>query len=314
MNKFIELIENAESIAIFGHIRPDGDCVGSSLGLYNYICEQYDGKKVSVFLEEIPSKFNFLKGADKILHEKTDDVYDLGISLDCSDTDRHGIFMDIFAHSKKKACIDHHRSNLGFGDYYYCDPDASSTSEIVCRFIDMNKISKEVAECLYLGIIHDTGVLKYPCTSEATMQYAGKLISLGARSQYIIDETFYKVSYKQNLLTGRALLDSKLYLDGKVIESVITREIFEQFDAGKEETEGIIDKLRVTDGVEVAIFSYQLDDDTFKFSLRSIEKIDVSSIAVAFGGGGHYRASGFEAKGDYQKNLEKVLEMIKQQF
>ena len=86
MNKFIELIENAESIAIFGHIRPDGDCVGSSLGLYNYICEQYDGKKVSVFLEEIPTKFNFLKGADKIMHEKTDAVYDLGISLDCSDS------------------------------------------------------------------------------------------------------------------------------------------------------------------------------------------------------------------------------------
>ena len=267
-----------------------------------------------MFLEEIPTKFNFLKGADKIMHEKTDAVYDLGISLDCSDTDRHGIFMDIYANAEKKACIDHHRSNLGFGDYYYCDPDASSTSEIVCRFIDMDKISKEVAECLYLGIIHDTGVLKYPCTSETTMQYAGKLISLGARSQYIIDETFYKVSYKQNLLTGRALLDSKLYLDGKVIESVITREIFEQFDAGKEETEGIIDKLRVTEGVEVAIFAYQLDDETFKFSLRSIEKIDVSCIAVAFGGGGHYRASGFEAKGNYQENLEKVLEMIKQQF
>lgn len=314
MIKFFEQIKKATTIAILGHIRPDGDCVGSCLGLYNYICEQYEGKKVVVFLQETPERFAFLKGADKIVHEPVDEVFDLAISLDCGDRDRHGEFMNIFASAKETSCLDHHRSNEGFGDYFYCDPDASSTCEIVCRFVDMDKLSTEAAECLYLGIIHDTGVLKYPCTSEQTMNCAGKLISLGARSQYIIDETFYKVTYKQNRLCGKALLDAKLYLDGKVIETCITKEIFDEFEAGKAETEGIVDKLRVTEGVEVAIFSYQLNEDTFKFSLRAIEKVDVSIIAVAFGGGGHYRASGFEAKGDYQENLKKVLDMIEPQL
>lgn len=312
MRELLDQIEQAKSIAILGHLRPDGDCVGSCLGLYNYIQDNYE-KEVVVFLEPIPDKFSFLTGSDKICHTPVNRVFDLAVSLDCGDRDRHGIFFDVFGNAKTTACLDHHRSNLGFGDYYYCDADASSTCEVIYRHIQEENISTACAECLYLGIVHDTGVFKYAACRESTMQIAGKLLSKGVDAQRVIDDTFYKVTFAQNQLTGKALLNAKLHLGGQVISTCVTREMFEEFHAGKDETDGIVDKLRVTEGVEVAIFVYQLQD-SYKYSLRSIRKVDVSKIAVSFGGGGHIRAAGFEAKGDYEENLNRILSMIEEQL
>ncbi len=314
MKEFMNKIQAADTIAILGHIRPDGDCVGSCLGLYNYISDNMPDKIVRVYLEPIMDKFKFLKGADLIVNTPDDLSYDLAVSLDCGDTDRHGEFSCIFANARDTICLDHHRSNKGFGNYFYCDPDASSCCEVLCRFLDMEKVSFDAAESLYLGIIHDTGVLKYPSTSEETMKCAGKLISKGVRTQYIIDETFYKVTYRQNRLTGQALLNAKLHLNDKVISTCVTKEMFEEFQATKDDTDGIVDKIRVTDGVEVAIFVYQLEEAVYKFSLRSVSYVDVSKIAVAFGGGGHIRAAGFEARGDYNKNFKLILDMISEQL
>lgn len=316
MNKelFLKKIEAADTIAVIGHIRPDGDCVGSCLGFYNYIAENYPHKTIVVYLEEIAPKFRFLNGADRIVHETCDKVYDLAVSLDCGDTDRHGAFAPIFQNAKDTVCLDHHRSNQGFGEYFYCDPDASSTCEIIYRHIDRELISRGCAECLYLGIVHDTGVFKYPSTSRETMEIAGELISKGARSQYVIDETFYKVTYVQNKITGEALLSCDLALDGKVIFTCITNEVFDKYGATKDDTDGIIDKLRVTEGVEVAIFAYQLSEEVFKYSLRSVSYVDVSKIAVSYGGGGHIRAAGFEAAGPYEDVLSRIIDMVAMQL
>ncbi len=314
MKRFFELLEKQHTIAIVGHIKPDGDCIGSSLGLYNYILDNYPDKKVDVYLQPINDKFKFLNGTTNIINEPKDFDYDLSISVDCSDTDRHGEFANIFKCAKNTVCIDHHRSNQGFGDLYYCDPDASSACEVVSRFLEVDNISKSCAECLYMGIIHDTGVLKYSATSEETMYIVGKLIAKGIDTQFIIDETFYKVRYNQNRLTGKTLMDSKLYLGGKVIASCITRQDFEDFNATKDDTDGIIDKLRVTEGVEVAILGYQTGDNEYKFSMRSISYVDVSLISVHFGGGGHIRASGFSLEGNYDDSLEKILKMVEEQL
>lgn len=314
MNEFLEKIERSNTISIVGHIRPDGDCVGSCLGVYNYIIDNYSGKRVDVYLEKIPDKFMFLNGAETIIQETSNEVYDLSISLDCGDTDRHGRFAPVFANARDTICLDHHRSNKGFGNMFYLDADASSCCEVICRFLDMDKVSFHTAEALYLGIIHDTGVLKYPATSEQTMICAGRLMSKGVRTQYIIDETFYKVNYNQCRLAGQAMLSAKLAFDGKVIYTCVTKEMFEEFNATKDDTDGIVDKIRVVDGVETAIFVYQIDDNRYKFSLRSVAYVDVSRIAVSFGGGGHIRAAGFEAYGDYNANLNKVLSMIEEQL
>lgn len=314
MKEFLDKIMTAGKVAIVGHINPDGDCVGSCLGLYNFISDNYNDKQVDVYLQPIPRKFMFLKGAELIKHQPEDIQYDLCISLDCGDRDRHGDFAVVFAGAKTTACLDHHRSNAGFGDYFYLDADASSTCEVLYRHICQGDISLDTAECLYLGMVHDTGVFKYPATSEETMTIAGKLISKGVRTQFIIDETYYKVGYNQNRLTGEALLNSRLYCGGKVIVTCITNEMFERHHTTKEDTDGIVDKLRVTDGVEVAILAYQKGKSLYKFSFRSIEYVDVSKIAVSYGGGGHIRAAGVDIEGDFEATLKDILKMIEEQL
>lgn len=311
---FQNKIMNATTIAIMGHVRPDGDCIGSCLGLYNYLIENYPDKEINVYLEEVAAKFAFLPGADKVITSASDKIYDLAISLDCGDTDRHGKFGPIFDTAKDTIALDHHRSNLGFGNYFYCDPDASSASEVLYNHFEADKVSLNCATCLYLGIVHDTGVFKYSCTSESTMKIAGSLLAKGVNSQSIIDDTFYKVTFKQNKLSGEALLRAKLYLNDKVIVTCVDKELFDKYNATKADTDGIVDKIRVTEGVEVAIFAYQLSDTSYKFSLRSVSYVDVSKISVAFGGGGHMRAAGFEAKGDYEESLHKILHMIEEQI
>ncbi len=312
--KLIKLISAAESIAIIGHKKPDGDCIGSILGLYNYISDNFDKKTVDVYAEAFPSSFRFLSGARKIKHEIAKNSYDLAISIDVSDTDRLGKYAEIFNNSITTFCIDHHVSNKGFGDISYVDGNASSAAEVLCDLLDMDKFSDKTANCLYLGIVHDTGVFKYEATSRHTMELGGRLIELGAKHTYIIDETFYKKTYKQNMLMAKTILESMQYLDGKVIYGYISKGTFKQFKATNMDTEGIVEQLRLTDGVEVAIFAYQTGKNDYKFSLRSKTFVDVSRIATDMGGGGHVRAAGFDVKGELDDILGVVLGKIKQQL
>ena len=312
--KLHKLIAAADSIAILGHIRPDGDCIGSILGIYNYINDNYKNKTVDAYAETYSPNFKILSGARKIKHEPADICYDLAISVDASDTERHGKFGAVFSNAITTFTIDHHVSNQGFGDICCIDPDSSSACELICELLDMEKLSHSAAECLYLGMVHDTGVFKYSSTSERTMEIAGKLIALGARPNVIIDETFYKKSYKQNLLMAKTVLESTLYLDGKAISGYISKATFKQFKANTTDTEGIVEQLRLTEGVEVAVFIYQLTKKSFKFSLRSKEYVDVSEIATKFGGGGHVHAAGFETEGNVDDILGKVLTMVEEQL
>lgn len=311
--KFQHMIEQASSIAIIGHVNPDGDCIGSNLGLYNYIIDNYKDKKVDVYEESFSSSFKFLNGAKKIKRDTNGDSYELAISVDVSDVERLGKFKELYNTSISTACIDHHVSNKGFGDFCYIDPDASSACEALVDILDLEKISLNAAQSLYLGIVHDTGVFKYGATSRHTMEVAGALLEKGVDSAYIIDETFYKKSYKQNLLMSRVILESNLYEGGKVISGYISKEIFKEFKCTKQDTEGIVEQLRLTDGVEVAIFAYQLAKKSYKFSLRAKNYVDVNAIAQHFGGGGHIRAAGFSVE-DYEKTMEELLPMVKEQL
>ncbi len=305
-----QMISSADKIAIIGHIHPDGDCIGSILAMYNYITENYKGKTVQVYAESFPSSFRFLSGSRKIKHEPLNERYDLAISLDVSSLDRLGQFEDIYNSAISTVCIDHHVSNPGFGDLCYIIGGASSACEVLSDLLDMDKVGEKIANCLYLGMVHDTGVFKYSSTTRKTMELAGLLIEKGVKPDYIIDETFYKKTYKQNKLMSRVVLDSELYDDGRIIIGVATKNMFREYKCTTLDTDGIVEQLRLTDGVEVAIFAYQITRKGYKFSLRSKSVVDVSAIAVSFGGGGHIRAAGFETQ-DYSGAMKKVIEMAK---
>ena len=307
-------LDGITTVAISGHIRPDGDCVGSCLAVYNYICDNYPTIMADLYLEPIPEKFLFLKNADKIRHMKSTDgkkEYDLFIALDCGDVDRLGLSGQYFEVAKSTFCVDHHISNQSFADFNYIFPNASSTCELVYQLLDSSKITKEIAECIYLGIVHDTGVFQYSCAGPETFRVAAKLLEKGIDAPKIIEETFYAKSYAQNLVMGRALMESILFLNGTGIASFIRKDVMEFYGVGPKDLEGIVSQLRVTEGVEVAVFMYELRQNEFKVSLRSKEKVDVSRIAQYFGGGGHKKAAGFTMTGtpfDVLNNLSKQIE------
>ncbi|WP_044934628.1 DHH family phosphoesterase [Pseudobutyrivibrio sp. LB2011] len=313
-----ELLTNAKTVGISGHIRPDGDCVGSCLAMYNYIVTYYPNVEAHVYLDPIPNTFKFLKNADKIqdIHTVSEDtVFDLYIALDCSEGSRLGDAFNFFENAKHTVCIDHHFSNNGFSEFSYIIPDDSSTCELVYNQIGKEKITKDIAECLYLGIIHDTGVFQYSCTTEATMAAAGFLMTKGIDYPKICTDTYFAKTMVQNRMLGKALLGCKTYLDGKVIAAVITAEDMAEFGAESKHLEGIVQQLRDTTGVEVAVFLYELADGDFKGSTRATGDVDLTVITGVYGGGGHKKAAGFSVDTDKPWDvIDNIVSMVEKQL
>lgn len=308
-----KILEQAEKIAIGGHIRPDGDCVGSCMGMYLYLKENFPEKQADVYLEDIPESFKFLKDVSILRHEIDEtEVYDLFICLDCGDLDRLGFSAPLFEKAKHTFCVDHHISNQEFAEENYVVADASSTSELVYNLFDKDKISLNTAEALYLGIVHDTGVFQYSCASPSTFRAAAELLEKGVDVPTLIQKTFYEKTYAQNQILGRALLESILFMDGKCIASCMKKSVMDFYQVVPKDLEGIVSQMRNTEGTEVAIFMYELEPNLFKVSLRSGNLVDVSKIAQCFGGGGHKKAAGLTMAGssyDVLNNLSREIEL-----
>lgn len=312
MNEFIQAIEDAASIVLIGHMRPDGDCIGSTLGMCNYILDNYPDKRVDVYLGEFDECYKFLAGMEYVHHEIQEGrTYDLCLALDCAAYDRFGEFAVYYDTAKVRAVIDHHASNPGFGDICLVKAESSAACEAIYELLEHDRIGQGCAEALYLGIVHDTGVFKHSNTTRTTMQVAGELIALGANPTKVIDGTFYSKSFKQNHILGEALINSYLAEQDKVIITCLRKSIFDQYEASSVDVDGVVDQIRVTRGIEVAIFYYEYETDHYKFSLRSNHYVDVSKVALHFGGGGHVRAAGFDLIGSQTDTLQKVLEELR---
>ena len=291
LTHILDLVKDAETIAIAGHVNPDGDCTGSTLAMYNYL--KHTGKTIDVYLEPIGREFRDLPGADSIKNEVEDKVYDVFFMMDLGDTDRIGVASKLFETAKKTICIDHHITSKGIADENFILPTLSSTCEIVFEMMDVELITKDVATCLYTGIIHDTGVFHHSCTSKRTMEIAGELMAKGIDFAGIIDHNFYSRTYKQNQVLGRCLMESLLLWDGVGIVSYVTQKELDFYMVSNSDLGGIIDQLRLTEGVKVAIFIHEKEPHTYKVSMRStVPDIDVSKVAAFFGGGGHKMAAG----------------------
>ena len=310
-----EILKPADVIGISGHVRPDGDCVGSTLGLYQYIRNHYPEKEVTLYLEEIPDAFHIMPGVDQICHTADDEKkFDLYIALDCGDLKRLGDFATHWQHADHTVCIDHHKSNLSFGEENYIDPNASSTCELVYQCLDPKYINQDIAKCLYLGIVHDTGVFQYSCTSRKTMEIAGNLMEYGFNTSELIDKTYYEKTYDQNRILAKAVLSSRLFCQDQVIYSCVTAQDLSEFHVGTKDLDGIVNQLRITKGVEVAVFLYESGSQEYKVSMRSKKKVDVADIASGFGGGGHARAAGVTMQGTKEEILSKLLPEISKQL
>lgn len=310
-----ELLEGKQSVALGGHVRPDGDCVGSTMGLYLYLKENFPQIETDLYLESVPEAYSMIRHTDEVKSELPEGKsYDLFICMDCGDLQRLGFSRKLFLESKQTACIDHHVSNEAFADVNYIVPDASSTSELVYNLLDYDKMSLETAEALYMGIAHDTGIFRYSCTSPETMEAAAQLMRKGVDTAKITDRTYYEKTYIQNQILGKALLESIMVLDQRCIVSVVRLKEMEFFKAKPSDLEGIVSQMRQTKGVEVAMFLHETASQTFKVSLRSKEQVDVSRIAKYFGGGGHVRAAGVTMKGSVHDVINNLTALIEKQL
>lgn len=310
-----EMLQKAKTVAIFGHVRPDGDCIGSTVGLFNYIRDNYPQIKATVFVEGFPESYRLLKGTGETLPEYDGRPVDLAFLMDTPSFERCGAKgAECLTKAKFTCNIDHHISNpLNLCDVNIVEPEASSASEVLYYQLSKDKVSKDTANCIYLGIVHDTGAFKFSCTSKRTMNAVGDLIDKGCDFAKIVNETYYTRSHKQTLITGFALEKSKLALEGKVVYTYVTPADMERYGVLPVEMGTVVDTLREVSGTEVTIFLYPVNGK-YKISLRSNYVVDVNKIASVFGGGGHTRAAGGDTDLAPEKALEKLIALVKEQL
>lgn len=312
--KLLEECKDAKRIGISGHIRPDGDCVGSCLALYQYLRKAMPQAQVEVYLENPPETFGELKGFEEIQYPQGEQKpFDVYFALDCGG-DRLGGAEGYYRNAKKKINIDHHISNSGDGDVSLVQPQVGSCSEIVYSLLDKELVDGDIAKAIYIGMIHDTGVFQYSNTRPETLRMAAELLEYGFDFPGIIQETFYQKTYLQTQIMGRVLMESVRFLDGQCIVGWVDRKTMEFYDVSSKDFEGIVNQLRNIEGVECAIFLYETDLQEFKVSLRTSERVDAAKVVGHFGGGGHMRAAGCTMKGTFHDCVNNLSRYIAEQL
>ncbi len=313
MKTINEIIGNAKTVGIAGHVRPDGDCMGSCMSLYNYLVKNRPDLCVHIYLEFVDEKFKIIKNTDQInINGYDGTIFDLFISLDTASRDRLGFNLPFFENAKRTVCIDHHASNNGYADYNHIVPEASSASEVLYELLDTKLFDKSIAEPMYMGIAHDSGVFRFQTTTPKTMRIAAELMEFGINTNEILEETFFGKTYNQMMITAKIQSQTVLTMGGKCIYGYCTTEMMKEYGVAINDLDAVVASIRNVSGIEVAMFLYQLEEDLYKISLRSKRYMDVSKIAVQFGGGGHVRAAGFEVRGTLEDVIDKVLKKIKE--
>jgi len=302
--KVWEKIINSNNILLISHINPDGDALGSELALYPILKKM--GKKVTVFniTKPLPEYLDFLPNFEKVTNVLPNKV-DLTISFDCGSFDRLGI-------EEKPSFlinIDHHISNTNYGDINLIMPTYASTSQVVYDLLKNNnvKIDKESAICIYTALVTDTGSFQYENVNDKVFECASELVRCGVEVDYVSKMLFQRDRLSRLRLLAKAYDTIELCLDAKVAFVEVTKEMLEITGANKDDTDTIVNSVRNLATVEVACMLRE-ENEGIKISLRSKNYVDVSKIAIKYGGGGHIRAAGATIK---ESNFEKVKEMLK---
>ena len=321
-----KIIIEANKIGITFHTSPDGDAIGSALGLLNGLREL--GKDVYIISKDsIPENLMFLPYSEEINGETTEpkEGTDLVIVLDCGNVER--ISANLLDYSGMVINIDHHLSNDNYGFINYVDTEAAATAEIVFlllkeigyEFSVKEEILERIGRCLYTSLVTDTGSFRHSNVTKRTHEIAGILIGVGVNNSMIYNKLFDNRSINKLNFMGYAFQNAKLYFDGKVVVTVLDSDSLNKFNAEKEDTSDIIGNLLSIKTVEVAVLLKEVEEGV-KASLRSKYDFDVRKIAEMFGGGGHTKASGLMQKGvmlqiakdNILKAIEREIDLCKE--
>ena len=294
MSKKINLLETgnmllaAQKIVLCCHVSPDGDTLGSALGLARLL--EQNGKEVTVFVDDdINKSLSFIPGIDKVQRPEAGVIVeaDLFVVVDASSFDRVGICNEVVK-APVLLNIDHHISNTEFADYLYLDAEAAAAGEIMCDLFEAMgwEYDEAIAVDFYTAITTDCGSFRYSNTTSKTMQRAAKLLDYGVKPNEISDMLDIR-SRKTTELLAKVLPSLTFDYEGKVAHITITNDLYDK----ETQTDSFVSYPRYTEGVEVAVMFKAVEPEVTRVSMRS-SNVDVASVALSFGGGGHLRAAG----------------------
>ena len=306
-----KIIEESNTIYLVGHVNPDGDAIGSTYAIYFALKKM--GKDAHVVMPDHSTAFDFLPRIDE--HVKSIDVdhYDLLIALDASDNTRLVISKEEYDKAGKIIMLDHHQVTNPYGDFIHIDDSRSSASEIAyifLQYITDNNIDKDMATMLYAGIMTDTGCFNYANTSSRTLRVVAELIDIGAEHLMVnkmLNDTIKEAKLR---LVAKTIDNIESFYDNKLKYSYVPFEDIAALGIGDEDAEGMTNYLRSIEGTEFAVYVRGKSDGSIKVSMRSGGRVDVSKVAIEFGGGGHPRAAGYTMQDPYEIGKEKLIKAI----
>ena len=306
LSQVVELIENKSSFAITTHVRPDGDGVGSSLGLCWLLRSL--GKSAEVVLrDEIPVSYAQLPGADEI--KKVAEVngkYDAIFVIECSDITRPGIRG---LENQLTVNIDHHATSEHFGTINWIDQTASAVGEMIynlCKAIG-GRITKEIAECVYLALVTDTGSFHFPNTTERTLKVASELIKVGVKPARISEAVYNSYPWSRIELMRQVLATVRRNDAGNIAWLRQPLEMSENAGAVDGDNNGFVNIPLAAREVEAVVYMREVQPNTYRVSLRSKDNINVARVAERFGGGGHKNAAGCRVEGDWDARETEIV-------
>jgi len=311
LSQVVELIENKNKFGITTHIKPDGDGVGSSLGLCWLLRSL--GKSAEVFVRgDIPSSYRSLPGADAIRDiEQLDAEYDAVFVIECSDLDRPGIkgLEDQFTVN-----IDHHATSAHFGTINWIDSTASAVGEMIynlCKAIG-GRVTREIAECVYMALVTDTGSFHFSNTTDRTLKVASELIKAGAKPAEISEAVYNNYSWSRIELMRQVLATVGRDESGQVATLRQTLAMRENAAAVDGDNNGFVNIPLAARDVLAVVYMREVGKDEYRVSLRSKGDINVARVAEKFGGGGHRNASGLRIEGDWDEKERELVAAVRE--
>ena len=311
LDEILKQIQKAEKIVILTHESPDGDAVGSSLAM-KLIVEKLE-KTADVIIPEYSRLFNFLPSAEAIMTDSEIKNYDLAISVDCATLKRMAK-KEYFENAKTTIVIDHHGSNTMYGDLNYVNPVSPACCEVLAGMLKYYEIdiTKDIGTCLMTGIITDTGGFRHVGITPETFEFTADLIRLGVDVPDIYKRTLNTKTRANFELSKRVMDRMEILEDGKVTFTYMNKKDEEEVGAEPGDHEGLVEIGRDIEGVEVSIFIRQKEnEEAYKISMRSGNKVNVSDICFLFGGGGHPRAAGALIQGNVEQVKEKLMKEVR---
>lgn len=312
LSRAIDAIDGAERPALACHVTPDGDALGSMLALHHAL-RAADRRSVASFPEpfEVAPHYRTFPGLDTLAPPADfPDAPDVMVTFDCGSISRLGELVDAAKSADELIVLDHHASNDRYGSINVVDPDAAATAVIVHRLVeqaDFLQLAPDVAECLYAGIVCDTGRFQYDSTTREVFEIAQELLGYDVPVARLNRTLFEEHRFDYLRLTGELLSRITLVPEHRFVWVAVTQDDLARYGVTMEETEGLIDLVRRTREAQVSCVLKEEADGGWKVSLRSLGDVDVCAIAQRHGGGGHRFAAGFTMHAPASDVVDRIL-------